>query len=276
MAEHLLSLFSAIDTVLSLHYSSNTAVPRLHDLCVRATRLTNKRVTTDTFEQLLAYDPKLYKVVSFGTDTYDYGIGIPDGVSVTKFSSLLPERKRHFQQLATHDVEPVPLALLAVPESRVLSPVKTSPKKSPTKVQKPAQMLRNSLAKFMFKEKTTGGGSLLERIKLKEKLQRAADEEATPQLKYDKHIGSKLLEVYDVLYELSSNTCTTYPLGKLISIVTDSFSYAISEEEVRDVIMELEKKLGSARIEILRRGPVCAVKVFPLDRTLDLALLQTS
>lgn len=284
----LVPFFSAIDTVLSLHFSSNTSIPRIHEVCAKATALTNKRVTTETIEKILGCDPTLYKVVSYGNG-YDYGLAVPNGISLTKFGSLLPSRKRAFEESlrCKLKVDPADISSLAVPES-VNSPVRKSaslsPIKSPTKVVKPRRNdLRNDRSKFAFQERDSGastkatGLSLLERIKLKEQLKNAG-EVTTPQSKYERHIVSKLPEVYDVLYEMSTSSSPvtlfkSFPIAKVISVVRDSLLYAIAAEDVRDVLLEMERKLGKTKMEVLRRGDVCAVKLYPLNRDLDLALL---
>lgn len=288
-APELSRLFASIDTVLSLHFSSSTITPKLHDLCSRATDLAKKRVDISTFELILAIYPEAFKVVSSGSNAYDYGVTVPDSIPIAKFGTQLPLRKRQFEErLRNHSGATVKLCDIAVDQSSSRS-TSCSPTKSrsPSKITKPSKLApKNDLSKFLFKEKISAvetsktGLSLLERIKLKEKLNSHNEKLDTPQMRYDAHIHSKMPAVYNILYELATSagpqgvlSFRSFALAKVVSIVMDSFQFAISDTEVRDVILALESTLGHDRIQTLQRGQVKAIKVFQLDRELDLLLL---
>jgi len=194
MQNGLAALFSAIDTVLSLHYASSITTPKLNDVCARATSMCGKRITSSTLEAILAYFPQAYKIISYGRNSYDYAITVPSGMLVMKFGMQLPLRSAEFDRLlkSTESPNPVTLASIAIVETPLVSPVKSSgrsfnaleeslPKSllgdinddaatnpssptkrrlkssptkrsSPTKVSK-ASLLRNDASKFQFKEK---------------------------------------------------------------------------------------------------------------------------
>lgn len=286
-------LFSAIDTVLSLHFASSITIPRLHNLCEKATDLVQKRVDISTFELILAIDPTVYKIVSFGSESYDYGVTLPDSLPIPKFGTILPLRRRQFEERLTDTLpEPVKLsqiAVLLISQTPKSSPTKSSSKKvskSPTK-KSPSKLLRNDLAKFQFREKIASvetskanGLSLLERIKLKEQLSKGASIE-TPKMRYDANILSKMPAVYEIIYELASTSTPqgshefkSFALPKVISVVKDSFLLDIADTEVNDVIMAIEEKLGHEKIQTLKRGRISAIKVFLLNREHDLQLLS--
>lgn len=304
--DSLFSLFSALDTVLSLHYASSITTPKLNDICVKATNMSGTRIDASTIEMILRYFPQAYKVISHGRNTFDYFITVPADVPIWKFGTQLPLRKRQFVDLvkdATETPKRVSLAAIAEaetplksPQKALLSSIKTTTtntsltKSSPTKTS-PAKVikvsdLRNDLSKFLFKEKISAiqlsnanGLSLLERIKLKEKQRRSHE---SPQAKYQAQIEGKMPAVYDVIYELahSLNLETGAPksrsflLHKIISIVRDSLTFEIAESEVQDVIHELASRLGQEKIQVLQRGGVKALKVYQLDREADLVLIN--
>lgn len=295
MDKDLPQLFSAIDTVLSLHYASSISTPKVYDLCAKATRLVHKRIDSSTLERILAYDASLYRIISNGGSDYDFGVAIPKDTSIARFGSLLPLRRRHFETLVekgkNESSGPVSLSSLAEVENQSVSPRKASvspTKASRLKIEKsPTKDMKNNRSRFLFKEKMAdvesakaNGLSLLERIRLKEKLQKEALDCNTPQERYASLIHSKMPVVYDVLYELSSTSgpkdsirnFTSIPLAKVVSIVCDSVQFAVAESEIRDTIKALEHKLPN--IQTLERDGVWAVKVFDLDRENDLRLLK--
>lgn len=303
----ILAQFSAIDTVLHLHYASSITTPKVGDICAKASTMCGKRVTSASLELILHYFPEAYKIVSYGPHAYDYYITVPPKVAILKFGTQLPSRKLKFERLlenadlANKRGDAPTLASVAVLESSLVaavglglpissrfsspntSPVKKLPRGSPTKITK-ASLLRNDRSKFLFKEKISAvessnakGLSLLERIKLKEKNLHNLE---TPESKYHAQINGKLSAVYEVIYELALSLEANAPkirsflLHKVASIVQDSFSSRIAETEVLDAINELESRLGPDKIHVIARGGVQALKVAQLDRNSDLSLIS--
>ncbi|QBM88303.1 DNA replication factor Cdt1 C-terminal domain-containing protein [Metschnikowia aff. pulcherrima] len=117
LASDLPVLFSALDTALSLHFYASTVVPKVHDLCTKATRLLMKRVDTNTFEWILAYDPDAYQIVHFGSNSLDYGVCLPKGITPLQFGALLTKRKESFRTkvlAAKNRPSPSPVALSSI------------------------------------------------------------------------------------------------------------------------------------------------------------------
>lgn len=299
MDKDLPALFSAIDTVLSLHYASSISTPKINVICSRATHLANKRIDTSTFGRILAYNPNLYKIVSSGSGSYEFGVTVPENTPVAQFSSCLPSRRRQFEQLVSLKLDdamiPISLGSVAVIEALSLSPRKSSSssptKVSPVKITKNvSKSMKNDGSRFLFKEKLAAveaskanGLSLIERIRLKEKMNKENRGIDTPEKRYENLIYSKMPAVYDVLYELCDSNISrdqllnfrSYPLSKIVSIVCDSFVFNIAESEVRDTIKALERRL-TPNIQTIDRDGVQAVKIFQLDREKDLRLLKES
>ncbi|GEQ71732.1 hypothetical protein JCM33374_g5418 [Metschnikowia sp. JCM 33374] len=322
-------LFSAFDTVLSLHYSTSITVPKVHDLCEKATQLTRRRIDSSTLERILQFDPQAYQIVHFGLNSFDYGVCTPEGISPIRFSTLLPHRRRAFEKLVSSEntgLTPVKLSAIAIPymeswQSLTLNNSKNSlPRKQriistsvascqsseiPTKVSKGTMVskslsqnpckisgvsskpssinskssLSNSLPRFKLKESTQSGGlSLLERIKLKEKKKTTELEGKSSENIHALYIKSKIPAVYDVLYELTlQNTSEqksfkTMPMGKMVSIIKDSFSYAMTDKEICDTLNEIASLLPE-KVKIIRLGDIHAIKIFVLDRTSDFSVL---
>lgn len=300
----LVAQFSALDTVLHLHYASLITTPKLSEICGKALTMCGKRMSSQTLERILFFYPEAYKIVTHGPQTYDYYVTVPDNVPVAKFGAEIPARKLRFVDLleysgnsqkhdleipdlahyAVVDVSIRPLTLLLPFSSRFLSPntspVKKTPRNSPTKITK-ATLLKNDRSKFSFKEKiaqvqseNAKGLSLLERIKLKEQNLQFRE---LPELNYNNQITGRLPAVYDVLYELSQTQeakTKSFLLTKVALIVQDSIFLRVAESEILDIIKELQLKLGQEKIHIVTRGGVRALRISQLDRNSDLNLIR--
>lgn len=161
---------------------------------------------------------------------------------------------------------------LSSPSELPESPTKS--RFSPTRISK---IISNSPKKFSLQQKPVeaGGRSLLERIKQKEKERHLQKESYLPEKVYHRRLVSKLAPVYDIIYELSSSDDVNRPqfksfsLPKIVSMIKDSLTLNISEEEVEDTIRELAKLLPS-RVELIRQGNINAIKVYRLNRTEDI------
>lgn len=398
--ESLPSILSAIDTLLCLHFASSTSTPSLHQLCIKATHLTKRRVDQKVVEQILGYDSNAYQIVYTGPECNDYGLFPPSKVTLAKFGASIPHRRKRLEELVKEPRNPTKFSTLlrknsqeernpflssfksilgdlkdsdshSNPESSVssrtdssrglfkelnskegssniksssyfdkgdifydadesselnspsvsplryslrkgllssasLSPSKklldtsnllpvtptkkigpnasfdlpespTKPRRSPVKVTKLSDSLSNSARKFTLFQKPveSGGLSLLERIKQKEKLRNQERALNTQEAAYRKRILGKLPALYDVLYELTINTDSlfkSFSLPKVISMVIDSFALRISRQEVQDAIRELALAIPS-RLEILERE-VLVLKVHRLDRHDDVARIH--
>lgn len=289
-------LFSAIDTALSLHYASSISTPKMNVISSRATQLVKKRIDSSTFERILAYNPNLYKIESSGPGSSDFGVSVPANTSVAQFSSYLPSRRREFETLVrlkeNEDIRPLSLGSVAVIVALSLSPRKPSAsptKVSPVKITKTlSKSMKNDRSRFLFKEKLAAtesskanGLSLIERIRLKEKLNKESLDLDTPEKRYERLIHSKMPAVYEVLYELCDSNISrgqllnfrSFPLSKIVSIICDSLALNTAESEVHDAIKAIERKLAP-NIQTIDRGGVQAVKIFHLDREKDLQLLR--
>lgn len=288
--ENLPTLLTAIDTVLSLHYASSITVARLHDLCTKATALTHRRVDKSTFELLLAIDQNLFRVISPGTAS-DYGIEAPQDLSPTQYGSMIPLRRRDFEQKLEAAVAhwgadgppPVLLRDLAIEDcsspSKKTSASRESIKPrsaltSPCKVAKAD--LSNKKPRFTLKNVPKVGPSLLERIRSKE-MEKKAYADSNPAEKTQlTYIRAKMPAIYNVIYELCSSsrkTFDSFALLQIVSMVKDSLSYNISEDEVLSALHQLQLTLPD-RVELIQRGELKALKVFTLNRAEDLPKLE--
>lgn len=286
--DHLAKDFLALDSALSLHFSSSITTPKLFQICQKASSLAGRRFTNATLELILGVDDLLFKIISF-KGSYDYGITV--NVSLASYGSLLSQRRIDFERKLAQleEVDPVNLKDVAVVQSPVKLSGYRSPSTSPTKITKFKQIdgLKNDRSKFSFKEKIgavesskANGLSLLERIKQKERMNSKLDPVQQKKDDYDQYITTKMQPVYDIVYELSSSSFgngtrapQSFTLQKVISIIKDSSEYAISESEIQDIIQGIEKKLGAERLQLIERSHNKVIKVFGLDRDDDLRLL---
>lgn len=277
----LASLFSAIDSTLSLHYASSISTPKLGNVCALATNLAKKRVEPSTFELILAVDPNAYRIEAH---PFDLGVAIPSNVSLSAFGTLLGARKLAFEKKLERisTISPIKLndvAIKMLPRKRFpVSPSKigrspsNSPQTSPTKVlknQSPRFKLRVE-EREMSKAK---GASILERIKLKERLAKESTED--PEAKYKSNIRNKMPQIYDIVYEMAGGlTSSSLPYTRVVSTIKDSLHFDIPELEVHDIIQALSERLK--KIEMIQRGTKKVLKVAHLDREADLALIENT
>lgn len=308
--EKLLSVFSALDSLLSVHYASSTTVPKVLDLCAKATLLTKRRVDKAFVEQILAYDPQIYHVVRFGPKSLEYGLCSPKGTSPLQFGALLSSRKTAFEKLVSSCLAIPPrtkLSDVAIPlleghlskamndligaqgvDVAKLDKVKpkiprcsasTEPNALKSKFRIDKRDLSNNRRDSRHERiKLIDGLSLLERIKLKEKSKIALARTSMKE-DYSLYIRSMAPPVYDILFELCLRSSDkrklykTIPMEKILSIVKDSLSSPMSSTEINDVFNELAIALPE-KIEILSACAIHALRISLLDRERDLSIIQ--
>lgn len=266
--ESLLKHFASIDTVLSLHFAHSTTPALASTVVERATALSKRRVTMAVVHAILHVSPGSYCLAK-GRD----GLTITVGESqVGDFGRHLGPRRDQFQKDIASWIE-------AHPELHAIPSAPTPAAASPCKVVKPAsakgfQDLRNNQSKFKFKEKPVvppnSKLSLLERIKLKEKLNKEKFTE-TPEQKHQRYILGKRPAVFEIVYEMCGSAPRTVPLPKLVMQIQDSFTYPMGEDEVVEVIQAIAALVP--KIEVVTRGLTTVVRVRDLERA-DLLKLQ--
>lgn len=299
--QDLVKFFTAIDTNLNLHYSNHTTDPSLSRILDSAARLIGRRITTKDLLCMLHIYPDAY-VIRYNNkvnDNSEYLLSLPENIPVNTFNQCIPLRKEQFlNDLNTWIVKNKQTSEIAYPSighivqrrkhsspSKIHKPQLNS--SSPTKISKSNLLneLKNDSSKFVFRSKDenaekvkNNGLSLLERIRLKEKLNNEQKIKETPEMKYNTYIQSKLVPIYEILFHIhrsqDKQEFKSYPLSKLVSMVEDSLDYPSSRHEIKDTVYLLEKKLGPGKIQILSRGGVTAIKVIKLDRDVDLRLLK--
>lgn len=282
-------LFHAIELVLVLHYATNTSDPVLARLLDTASLYAHLRINFAHFEVILFLVPDFYIVYpdyQQADAVHLYRISPPKRIPVFEFTKSIESRRTQFNDAMEKWLGENPhLGYIPAVEIRDVAmrnhtkPLANSPAKklspSPTKVNK----LKNDASRFRFKERlehaelAKSGMSLLERIRLKEKL-RNSENPATPQQKYDTYITGKLQPVYDILYQLCSRESLPKLLlmTKLIGTVRDSFSYPIAVLEVQDTLHKLDEILPS--LSIITKAGTTVVRVESIDRSRDLARIK--
>ncbi|ABN66859.2 predicted protein [Scheffersomyces stipitis CBS 6054] len=215
------------------------------------------------------------------------------------------------EQISTITSDSLPLVTSALSISSASS-TSTSSKSSPTKIVKPRSGsssptkrkggillsdLKNDSSKFKFQSRDeevekqkSNGLSLLDRIRLKEKLQKEKDREDeinnSPQKKYERYLLDKSIPIYDMIYQMTKENQlgstdqakeqpTTLSVTKLTAIITDSMSYPIEKDEIVDALNLMEKKLKDLCLfNIIRRNDIVVLKVGQLSRDRDLQMLR--
>jgi hypothetical protein len=296
---------SAIDSMLNLHYSSHSADPLLVKLLDQAASLASTRIKVSDLECIMNIDPDFYRLYKTGDNYHDYA-KIYIRFSRTFTPKMIQTRKQEFYTklnlwISNNQHSHLQHRTVELILKEAESEARTS--RSPSKVTKPksgssspikrkkslANDLKNDPCKFQFhqrdekvQQQQNNGLSLLERIKLKEKLrnQQSVDSEDTPELKYDKYLVGKAASIYDIVYQMTNidgRSEVSISFSKLIDIIKDSLDYPMNSDEVIDTLKKVESKLGKTDqnyFTILKRSGVTVLKVGVLDRDRDLKLLN--
>lgn len=309
-ANLLLSL-NAIDNVLTLHYSNRISDPLVTDILESATNFIERRrrIEVGDLEHILYVFPECYRL--YKSPGSDYNDPTATYIKFPKIELNLTVRKAQFIDALNQwidkypDLDTIPtMSILEVtkryeleqPVSRTSLPVKiTKPNSrhgSPTKTARRQLFkdLKNDSSQFQFKLKDTtvetnknNGLSLLERIRLKEKLnnlqQQQLQDENSATSKYEAYLKQKCQSVYDIIFQLynvnlETETFKSFSMAKLVEIIKDSSSYPLDADEIKDVIKLIERKLNTkSRFAIVDKNRVSILKVANLNRNQDLKIL---
>ncbi|CAK9438254.1 uncharacterized protein LODBEIA_P24960 [Lodderomyces beijingensis] len=266
----LVSKVKALDSVLYLHFASSVASPQLSKVLEQASTLSATPIVVEDIEQILAIAP-IYQLVR-----------TQDGVRV-KFTSFAEDRvaiiTSQFNKRSSLEAT-TPLSLRSASPRKITKPRSSS--SSPTKRQSFAS-LKNTRSRFEYSEKDAqvestknSGLSLLERIKLKEKLANEGPP-ITPEMKYTEYLWGKVGQVYDVINQLyreqNFENFKSFSMTHVVKVVQDSIDHPINEREVNDVVRLITLKLH--KFSLVERQSVLILKVSNLDREEDLRLLKT-
>ncbi|KAG7661462.1 uncharacterized protein J8A68_005040 [[Candida] subhashii] len=302
------SSLNAIDNVLTLHYSNRISDPLLREILNSATNFIERKRRIDVIdlEQILYFLPESYRLYKTGTDYEDMSkiyIKFPkiELNTTARKAQLMQAMNNWMKNHSTSDSIPktsiqdiVKKYELEQPVSRTSSPVKitkpTSRNGSPTKARRRLlfEDLKNDSSQFKFKQRDevvetekNNGLSLLERIRLKEKLNKLEElkDENSAESKYETYLSQKCQMVYDIIFQLynvnlETETFKSFSITKLVEIIKDSSSYPLDADEVKDVIKLIERKLNNkTRFTIIEKNRITILKVASLNRNQDLKIL---
>lgn len=287
----IINKFIAIDNVLSLHYSTHISHPQIIKILNQASSLAKVTIIINDLEQMLTVNPDLY--VIFRLDD-ELSIKFPNN------NMQLLLRKEEFLKRVNSWIESHQ-EMIEIPKKSTILP------KSPNKIIKPRSNnssssststtsaiknnskkfndLKNDPSKFKFNEKSESiqssnfnGLSLLERIRLKEKLAKEQiNKEDSLEIKYEKYLIGKISMIYDTIYQLynSQNELSkSFSTNKLIQIIQDSSNYPVIANEIHDAMKLIESKLS--KIQLIEKNGIKVVKVSSLDRDQDLKILKVN
>ncbi|RCK67760.1 Cell division cycle protein CDT1 [Candida viswanathii] len=285
----LLSKFTALDNVISLHYATHSAHPRLTKILSQASSLAKCAIVMDDIEQVTEVWRGAY-VVFRQDDEQCIKFGDLDVVSLMRRKETFVEFLNSWIDANQTNPE-IPRHAITIPTiqkspSKVTKPrsASSSPTKKP---QSKFQDLKNDPSKFKFTEKSEPsraaaalGLSLLERIRLKEK--RAKEDMAsgpTPREKYERYLEGKIPMIYDAIYQVYNSEgdgdgkgSRSFSTSKLIQIIQDSAEYPVVAEEIHDGMKLIVDKLS--KIQMIEKNGVRVLRVAYLDRDQDLLVLK--
>ncbi|QPG75523.1 Hsp70 ATPase ssc1 [Brettanomyces nanus] len=139
-----------------------------------------------------------------------------------------------------------------------------------------SKILKNSISKFQFHEKTPVGGtkSLLERIRTKEKNNAKFQDQL--HLRKEKYIESKMRPVYDVLYTESPKDGSTYSLtmGQLERLLNDSTEIPMARQDIVETVKKLDQFIDG--IDLIIVGKLEVIKIANLFVALPIMFASVS
>lgn len=286
--EILCKFHDAIDLSLSLHYTTNSRLLTAHELFDRVAKLLQTRTKIENFLLVLMVDKYQYKLIDpQGCKDYSPCYVTIFG-TVKEFNANIEIRKGEFIfKLNTWIVNNSHIGFLDIPKVQELIELhndtsKLTKPRTPTKISK-VPILKNDSSKFTFKpkdEKTElkrTGLTFIERIRLKEKLLKEDTLQNSPEMKREAYLNGKLVPIYNILFQMNTlnenESFKSYSLATLTATIKDSLDYPIHIEEVHDVLKLLQTKLSN-KVDITTKNNLSLVKVYKLDRTKDLYLLN--
>lgn len=265
--ERVLAAFGAIENVLHLHYASHTRDPLLTNSLHNAAKLCQFRIGRERLETMLGFDSQLYVFTSVSSPSVTT-IGLP--------AKQFQDRKSQFIQKINKWIANNPecreLPSRTITDSLSSSKMLLGQKMVlPVKKQNKITKLQSSTSKFKLApiKASSTGLSLLERIKEKERLSRIASENETPKNIEEDNVESKLVPIYNILYQLGSNS--KHLMGKLVDIINDSIKFRAEREIVTKSVVEIANRLESVKVTIYNDTTV--VNINTLMRETDLQLL---
>ncbi|ODV81987.1 uncharacterized protein CANTADRAFT_24691 [Suhomyces tanzawaensis NRRL Y-17324] len=293
--------FCAIDNTLTLHYTAHNVDPLLVKILDSSATLAQCRIQVLDVEIILLINPEIFSIYKTGSNNYDYTkifIKFPSNFN----QGMIQTRKEAFakdienwilQNKDTQTFFPKGIPeILKQKEQKQEVNGRQLPNRI-TKITRKSSLadLKNDSSKFKFQERIelieqqkSNGMSLLERIKLKEKLRKEQLEREngsnTPEVQYEKYLVGKFPQIYDMVYHMSNTNrgpgeaVRTFSCQKLCATIVNSHDYPLNKKEVEDAIKLMSKKLGD-KFVVLERGGVTVLKVGILSREDDLKVLAS-
>lgn len=254
--QFLLKFFSVLDLKLKLYFTNHSSAADLDKLLAEISKIVKKKLSIDRVLQILYLYPESFVVQE--TTSGRYLIDLPkiklDGLESRKlkFGEALRE-----WEIKNKD-EPVPCA--------TVKDIITDPFNNRVRVLKHGnKRLKNNALNFEFQErKEISGGSLLDRIRAKEKLKQTEASLPMPQ-----KLDSKLHTIYDILYSLQmTERVSNYTLPHLTQIIKDSYPTSIHAQDINDSLQTLSNKLPA--VELVTKNKLTVIKLTaPFDRKTD-------
>ncbi|KAH3663986.1 hypothetical protein OGAPHI_004700 [Ogataea philodendri] len=260
-APFLVRLFKSLDTLIALHYSTNyfSSIVRLSSISKQVLNLTE-----ETLVVIKSIYPESYHLER-----------ITDDVTIDVYSEEAEDRDRQ-RSLLIQNIETRQQTFKSCLDSwfdkgcpitfKLAQKTTASPRK-PAKVTKPA----NPRLKYEFHEKKVDSDlPLLERIRLKSSMKK----NASPHKRKQELLQSKLIPIYNVLYEQSPKfgaaKTINLSIARLQQLIKDSLNMPLSETEIGQVLNGLQDRLG---LDVVAIGDTQVLKIPKLNRTSDLAKL---
>lgn len=271
----------ALDSILSLHYTSHTSQLPINKLLLSLVNVQPKATVNDVLKIISIY-PSSYGIKPTTEDHPDPSpCFVVLNQSIFEFNKLLNSRSKEFISALNHwidthgDDKTIPFSLI---DDHIKSTGKKSAKSSPKKVTKLSSELKNSSQKFRFNPKDekvqaakNNSLSLLDRIRLKENTK---SEPNTVEEKRSVYLHGKLVSLYNIVAQIKgSQECLNIALKRLSLMIKDSMEYPMHNHDIVECLYLMEKKLTS--LTITSRNDFTVVKVTTLDRTHDIKCLQS-
>lgn len=280
-----------IDSTLSLHFINHVTNPPAHEILQQASNLAQWKINISDLENILAISP-MYKIYRNEHGTY---MSFPDTKKKDRigvFTELLNKWiSSHQDDKSLAKINLCDVWIRTTSPRKITKSYSSSSSPSPTKLKTNFADLRNSQSKFTFKEKNAAeesnkyqGMSLLERIKMKEKLKNAKGV-ITKEEKHDGYLASKMKPIYNIIHQLyldseeKSKNGTMKPvslsLTKIVQVVRDTCDETqTNHDDIRRIVQLINDRLTN--FAIYEISGLTIIRVSHLNRLEDLAKLGTT
>lgn len=298
--------FKAIDHALNIFYLTSNSDPQLDEILKSATLLFKKKIEQKDLLEILTIAPDCYQIdINEKRESQNFLVlKYPSNITVKNLHKRISEFIKKINKWIEVNPE-----CINIKESNIydlirqeskneipsnlrnnnISHIKKNLKFQFVKKKLLSSILKKNKSSFNFVQKNeiieqrkNKGLTLLERIKLKEKINKdlgpKKNQDINIENDYEKKLLNQICKIYDIIYHLKAenndnNISKTFSLFKFCEIAKDSLTCSITNKEIIDTIELISKKLDYGKVKVITKNNLHIVKINNLNRENDIKLL---